>query len=94
MVREKCIQSKNRFISFQELQRTKSFDNFKSLHPFLINDCDKKQSLRTNMYAVSTLSNIHETRRASLVSNSYFFYMTEGSKVKDGGCRMRDKDGG
>ena len=26
-----------------------------------------------------------QTRRASLVSNSYFFYKTEGLRVKDGG---------
>ena len=39
------------------------------------------------------------TRRASSVSNSNFFYKTEGLRVKDGGCRKegegwRVKDGG
>ena len=40
-----------------------------------------------------------KTRWASLVSNSYFFYKTEGLRMKDGGLRIegegwRVKDGG
>ena len=37
-----------------------------------------------NLYRVNCI-NITVTRRASLVSNSYFFYKTEGLRVKDGG---------
>ena len=64
---------------------------------FIMSKClsgqDLSQQILTpkNMY-IKTTQIQNKTRRASLVSNSFSYYKTEGLRVKDEGSRLEVKD--